>query len=116
MDEFINEYKGKEVPRSAVKKYDENCIQCFKDSFYSGKIAKKVPGCVFGDIILYTTCVIIFCLIFVKFLLALFYAYYQKRRRSEVRGNTPMILQVTCYSEGECGLRSTLELSNKDRL
>ncbi|EED41620.1 glycosyltransferase [Enterocytozoon bieneusi H348] len=50
----------------------------------------------------------IFSLIFVKFFLALIYAWYARTKNMSPRGTTPIILQVTCYSEGESGLRSTL--------
>ncbi|KAI5170317.1 chitin synthase [Pancytospora epiphaga] len=92
-----------------TKDIDTACLQCFKDTFYCGKIASKTNGCVFGDILLWVSTVIIFSLIIVKFFLAMFYAWYSKARPVSVRGNTPVILQVTCYSEGEEGLRLTLD-------
>lgn len=109
MDDFIKKYKGKTVPKSELEKYDDDCIECFKDSFFAGKLASKSSGCIFGDIVLYTTSVIIFSLIFARFFLALFYAHYSRKRPVSIRGTTPVICQVTCYTEGADGLKSTLD-------
>lgn len=86
-----------------------DCVNCFKDTFYCGRVATKSNGCIFGDILLWCTTVIIFSLILVKFFLAIIYAWYSKKRTTAIRGNTPVILQVTCYSEGVDGLRLTLD-------
>ncbi|KAM0681088.1 hypothetical protein GINT2_000873 [Glugoides intestinalis] len=105
-DNFINKYAG---GKANVKEIDKVCLECFKQSFLAGKITIKTPGCVFGDVLLWLSTIIIFSLIFVRFFLALFYAWYMKAKPVSIRGTTPCILQVTCYSEGEEGLRSTLD-------
>lgn len=74
-----------------------------------GKIASTPNGVVIANIILWINTVTIFSLIIAKFSLATIYAWYSKTRPVSVRGNTPIILQVTCYSEGEEGLRATLD-------
>ncbi|OQS54297.1 CHS1 [Ecytonucleospora hepatopenaei] len=108
LNDFIEAFKGTEVTASNLRKYDKNCIQCFKDSFLAGKISYKTNGCIFGDIVLYSTATMIFALIFVKFILAFIYAWYARTKNTKCRGTTPIILQVTCYSEGKEGLKSTL--------
>lgn len=108
LDEFINKFRGTEATASNLKKFDPDCVQCFKDAFLAGKVAFKTNGCIFGDFILYASAIMIFSLIFVKFFLALIYAWYARTKNMSPRGTTPIILQVTCYSEGESGLRSTL--------
>lgn len=105
-DKMINKYKGS---IANIKGMDKTCLECFRATFYAGKVACKSNGCVFSDIMLWCSTVIIFSLIFVKFFLAIFYAWYSKKRVVSIRNNTPVILQVTCYSEGEQGLRSTLD-------
>lgn len=105
-DDFIKEYRGGVADTS---KLDKGCLKCFLESFLVGKVSYKSSGCVFADILLWLSTVIIFALIIVRFLLAMFYAWYSRMRPVAVRGNTPVILQVTCYSEGEAGLRSTLD-------
>lgn len=104
--EMIDKYRGS---TANVKGMDKECLECFKDTFYTGKVACKSNGCVFADIMLWCSTVIIFSLILIKFFLAIFYAWYSKKRPVSIRNNTPVILQVTCYSEGEQGLRSTLD-------
>lgn len=103
---FISKYRG---GRANIKDLDKQCLQCFKDSFFAGKTARKTPGCIFADILLWISTVIIFSLIFIRFFLAMFYAWYMRTKPVSIRGTTPCILQVTCYSEGEAGLRSTLD-------
>jgi len=103
---FIQKYAG---GIGNVSGLDKTCLQCFKETFYCGKIATKSNGCMFGDVLLWCSTVIIFSLIFIKFFLAMFYAWYSRTRPVSIRGNTPVILQVTCYTEGEDSLRSTLD-------
>ncbi|KAI4292425.1 chitin synthase [Pancytospora philotis] len=74
-----------------------------------GKIAGTASGRVVANIVLWVNTVTIFSLIIAKFTLATIYAWYSRARPVSVRGNTPIILQVTCYSEGESGLRATLD-------
>lgn len=105
-DEFIKKYAGS---KANVDKMDKTCMDCFKYTYLAGKISTKTAGCIFGDVLLWISTVIIFSLIFIKFFLALFYAWYMKAKRVSVRGTTPCILQVTCYSEGRDGLKSTLD-------
>lgn len=104
--EFIDKYAG---GKGNVQDLDKECLQCFKDTFYAGKISTKTAGCIFGDIVLWMSTVIIFALIIVRFILAMFYAWYTKTLPVSTRGTTPCILQVSCYSEGEAGLKSTLD-------
>lgn len=104
--DFISKYRG---GRANVKDMDKQCLQCFKDSFLAGKTSKKTPGCIFADITLWLSTVVIFSLIFIRFFLAMFYAWHMKFKPVSIRGTTPCILQVTCFSEGEAGLRSTLD-------
>ncbi|ORD93597.1 CHS1 [Enterospora canceri] len=108
LDDFIKTFKGTEATASNLKKYDEDCVQCFKDAFLAGKVSYKSNGCIIGDLILYSSAIMIFALIMVKFLLALMYAWYSKSKNTTCRGTTPIIMQVTCYSEGRDGLRGTL--------
>ncbi|KAL6122036.1 hypothetical protein NUSPORA_00956 [Nucleospora cyclopteri] len=109
LDDFINEFRGTEATETNLRKYNRHCIQCFKDTFYSGKISFKSNGCIFGDIILYCTAVMIFGLVFSKFFLALIYHWYSKKRKYQVRGNTPIIMLVTCYTEDKDGISATLD-------
>lgn len=103
---FIAKYKGGVADGSELK---PSCLACFKDSFLAGQVFAKSPGCVFADILFWLSTVVIFSLILIRFFLAMFYAWYAKTRPVAIRGTTPVILQVTCYSEGEAGLRSTLD-------
>lgn len=103
---FVNKYAG---GRANVKGMDKLCLDCFKQTFYAGKISTKTTGCIFGDVVLWISAVVIFSLIFVRFFLAMFYAWYMRTKPVSIRGTTPCILQVTCYSEDESGLRSTLD-------
>lgn len=109
-DNFIKKYSG---GRGNIDKMDKDCVQCFKDTFYAGKVSTKTAGCVFGDIVLWISTVVIFSLILVRFFLAMFYSWYARTLPVSIRGTTPVVLQVTCYSEGESGLRSTLDSLNK---
>lgn len=104
--DMIEKYSG---ATACTKGLDHDSLMCFKDTFYCGKVASKSNGCIFADIMLWSSTVIIFSLIFIKFFLAIFYAWYSRRRPVSIRGSTPVILQVACYSEGEAGLRSTLD-------
>lgn len=104
--DFIQKYRGAAADTSEL---DPDCLKCFQDTFYAGKLTFKSNGCVLADVLLWLSTVIIFSLILVRFFLALFYAWYSRSRPCNVRGNTPVILQVTCYSEGEAGLRATLD-------
>jgi len=108
-EDFVNKYAG---GKANVDSLDKECLQCFKETFYAGKVATKTAGCIFGDIVLWISTVVIFSLILVRFFLAMFYAWYAKTLPVSVRGTTPVILQVTCYSEGEDGLKSTLDSLN----
>lgn len=103
---MIDKYKGAVADTRGIEK---ECLECFKKTFYAGKIFCKSNGCVFADILLWMSTVIIFSLILVKFFLAMFYAWYSKKRPISVRNTTPVILQVTCYCENEAALRSTLD-------
>jgi len=105
-DEFIKKYAG---GKANVKGMNPTCMDCFKYTFLAGKISTKTPGCIFGDILLWISTVIIFSLIFIRFFLAMFYAWYMRAKRVSIRGTTPCILQVTCYSEGVAGLKATLD-------
>ncbi|KAI5152094.1 chitin synthase [Enteropsectra breve] len=104
--DMIDMYRG---GTASVANLDKDCLECFKETFYAGKISYKTNGCIFGDIVLYAGTVIIFSLIFAKFFLAMFYAWHSRTRPVSIRGNTPCICLVTAYSEGEEGLRSTLD-------
>lgn len=105
-DEWIKKYAG---GRANTKDIDKTCLDCFKYSFLAGKVSKKTAGCILADVMLWLSSVVIFSLIFVRFFLAMFYAWYMKSREISIRGTTPCILQVTCYSEGLSGLKSTLD-------
>ena len=115
LEDLIKTFQGTEATAANLRKFDKDCVQCFKDSFLAGKVSFKTNGCIFGDIVLYSTAVMIFSLIFVKFILALVYAWYARTKNTKCRGTTPIILQVTCYSEGREGLKSTMNsLSSLD--
>ncbi|CAG2112107.1 unnamed protein product, partial [Medioppia subpectinata] len=103
LSQFIQDFKGSAASKTHLEKYDKDCIECFKDSFYSGEVSFKSNGCILGDIVLWMGTVIIFGLILTRFFLALFYAWHEKKRAVSIRGNTPVILQVACYSEGAAG-------------
>ncbi|ELA41774.1 uncharacterized protein VICG_01126 [Vittaforma corneae ATCC 50505] len=105
-DEFIKKYAG---GRANTKGLDKTCLDCFKYTFLAGKISTRTAGCIFGDVLLWLSTVVIFSLIFVRFFLAMFYAWYMRTKPVSIRGTTPCILQVTCYSEGMDGLKSTLD-------
>ncbi|KCZ75424.1 hypothetical protein H311_03600, partial [Anncaliia algerae PRA109] len=121
LKEFISQAKGTDASDLAKemleKKMDKNALECFKESFYCGEIASKTPGCLVADILLYISTVAIFSLILIRFFLAIFYSWYIRRRISVLNTpqTTPLILLVTCYSEGKEGLKSTLDsLSEQD--
>lgn len=105
-DGFIKKYAG---GRANTDGMDKECLECFKQSFLAGKITTRTAGCILGDVLLWLSTVVIFGLIFVRFFLAMFYAWHMRTQPVSIRGTTPCILQVTCYSEDEAGLRSTLD-------
>lgn len=103
---LISKYKG---GIAVTNKLNKVCLECFKKTFYSGRVSCKTNGCVFADIMLWISTVTIFGVILIKFFLAMIYAWYSKLRPTTIRNTTPVILQVTCYCENEMALRATLD-------
>ncbi|WUR04235.1 chitin synthase (CHS1) [Vairimorpha necatrix] len=104
--EFIKKYAGGEAKQDYLTTEE---FQCFKDTFFSGEVAGKTRGCYIADAFLYITTVIIFSLIFAKFVLATVYSWHMRRKVKSSPCVTPSIMLVTCYSEDEEGIRNTID-------
>ncbi|KAF9764498.1 Chitin synthase 1 [Nosema granulosis] len=105
-EDFIKKYAGTEATKDTLSS-DE--FQCFQDSFLVGEVATKTPGCLIADTFLYISTVIIFSLIIAKFVLATVYSWYMRGRVRPSSCVTPVIMLVTCYSEGREGIKKTLD-------
>lgn len=96
--------------------------KCLTQLYTVGQIDSQSIGCVASNVILVMCLVAIVCVILVKFLMALTFHWFLSRRLVLKRESTPytfhlpssvdksaIIMLVTCYSEGEHGIKSTLD-------
>ncbi|KAJ3217288.1 hypothetical protein HDU67_008200 [Dinochytrium kinnereticum] len=109
-----------------------NAVFCFQSRYTVGYVDKVTPGCFAADLILTVSLITILSLVFSRFMIALAFYWclsskYSRspgRNRSEanhykgVSGSNEVaeveedpfvIMLVTCYSEGEESIRSTLD-------
>ena len=79
IDAILRASLGKDASK-ALAVYDAQTIDCMFEHLRAGVLEMKTMGCVFTDIVLYVSLVVILALVFAKFFLAIGFAFVMGRR------------------------------------
>ncbi|CAG8464756.1 8137_t:CDS:2 [Funneliformis caledonium] len=123
---------GKDATRYFDRKKElREAMRCIIDKYFAGNIDKDTIGCFTSKLFLYVSLVVILGILMSRFLMACIFNWFISPRLAhqpdnastvhprlvdnsnvtmdEVGNNLFTVLLVTCYSEGEAGIRTTCE-------
>jgi chitin synthase len=125
--------QGKDATRLLYYNLEvKNAVDCIVDKYFAGKIDKQTIGCFTSLLFLNISLTAILGVVFARFLLACIFNWFilprlalnvkvtsnkvsrahqtnTGRVMSKIGNNLFCLLLVTCYSEGEAGIRNTCE-------
>ncbi|KAI9138672.1 chitin synthase-domain-containing protein [Paraphysoderma sedebokerense] len=87
-------------------------VPCLDTYFRVGRIEGTTIGCSVSNIIQVLATFILVAIILIKFFSAIFFDWFLSRQLGRLRSRHPqsyVIMLVTCYSEDEAGIRTTLD-------
>lgn len=91
-------------------------IACITQRYAAGRLDRMSPGCFFAQLSLYATLVVILGIVLIRFAMAATFHWLMAPRMarppqsgSSAASDLWTMCLVTCYSEGEAGIRATLE-------
>ncbi|CAM6031967.1 unnamed protein product, partial [Sphagnum compactum] len=104
VDKIFRESIGGDATK-AFTALSKDAAKCLINDFGDGIIEGKSVGCILTDVILYMSLIAILAVILIKFFLAVTWSCCLSNHDQPLYS----ILVVTCYSEEESGLRTTIE-------
>ncbi|RIA80871.1 Glycosyltransferase Family 2 protein [Glomus cerebriforme] len=119
---------GKDATRLFFSKpYTKPAVDCIVDKYFAGKIDKQTVGCVTSIIFINMSLTVILGIVITRFIMACVFSWFISPRLAlipakiskihptnasimdKIGNNLFSVLLVTCYSEGEVGIRTTCE-------
>ncbi|KAL7751572.1 ATP-dependent RNA helicase [Sorochytrium milnesiophthora] len=104
---------GKDITMAVNKNSTlQKLIPCLNTYYAYGVLEGTAPGCVASNLVQGLAAVVLGGLIIIKFGSAVTFDWFQSRRIGKLQAQHPqsfVICLVTCYSEDENGLRTTLD-------
>jgi chitin synthase len=129
---------GKDATRYLLSKPNmKNAVDCIVDKYFAGKIDKETIGCFTSELFLNVSLVVILGIVITRFLMACVFNWFVSPRlalrpakftptslptnrvasadniarmiMNKIGNNLFCVMLVTCYSEGEVGIRTTCE-------
>lgn len=99
-------------------------IECLTQRYTAGRLDRMSPGCFFAQLSLYATLIVILGIVLIRFAMAATFHWAiaprmarPKQHGGDKSGGDELFAMclVTCYSEGEAGIKATLEsIANAD--
>ncbi|ORX95185.1 hypothetical protein K493DRAFT_283022 [Basidiobolus meristosporus CBS 931.73] len=94
----------------------KNMIPCFEDQLMVGMVEGSSTGCFASNLLIVVSSVILVGIILIKFASAVAFDWFLSKKLGKISKKAnpsdpikPIILLVTCYSEGEHSIRTTLD-------
>jgi chitin synthase len=114
INQKLKKFYGRDISHAVTADPDlKNAMNCLSDLYLVGVIDATDSGCFMSNTIVIMSMIILFCLIFAKFAAAVTFNWILSSQLGKIsRTRLPhshVVLLVTCYSESEDSLKTTLD-------
>ncbi|EPZ33633.1 Fungal chitin synthase domain-containing protein [Rozella allomycis CSF55] len=101
VDQLMKKHAGQDATRAVLllTKNDNNIYQCLKDVFDIGPLNGLTFGCLASETFLYLSLIVILGVVFIKFFLAIYFAWFMKRKLGKYDQKAPTTESVNQYLE-----------------
>ncbi|KAK9766033.1 ATP-dependent RNA helicase [Basidiobolus ranarum] len=108
---------GRDATRDIIRDRTLKAVlPCFEDQLLVGMVEGSSTGCFASNLLIVVSSVILVGIILIKFVSAVAFDWFLSRQLGKITKKShpsdpikPIILLVTCYSEGEHSIRTTLD-------